>query len=239
MARRIIGGYFQSVDGVMQAPGGPEEDTTGGFRFGGWLAPLFDEGLGNQLGTMLSEPFDLLLGRRTYEIFAAHWPHMPAEDPIAAAFNRIQKYVLSRSELMSDWNGSHRLADIEAVAALKREDGPSLLIQGSLTLYSQLLAHGLLDRIITMTAPVVLGGGKRAFDETTASRTLHMVEQRVTSNAIVMTTYDVAGEVQTGSFGTPDPPSDAELARRERMMREGSTAPRDTLQAHASLTTGE
>jgi dihydrofolate reductase len=223
MGRRIIGGFFQSVDGVVQAPGGPEEDPTGGFGLGGWLAPLFHEGLGNQVNTMLSEPFDLLLGRRTYEIFAAHWPHMPPDDPIAATFNRIQKYVLSRSELRIDWKGSHRLTDVEAVAELKRQEGPSLLIQGSTTLYSQLLAHGLLDRIITMTAPVVLGRGKRAFDKTTASRTLKMVEQRVTSNGIVMTTYDVAGEVQTGSFGTPEP-SEAELARRERISREGSTA---------------
>jgi dihydrofolate reductase len=220
MGRRIIGGFFQSVDGVVQAPGGPEEDPTGGFRFGGWLAPLFDEGLGNQISALLSEPYDLLLGRRTYDIFAAHWPHISLEDPIAAAFNRIAKYVLSRSELTSDWQNSHRLADMEALAALKREDGPSLVIQGSTTLYPQLLAHGLLDRIVTMTAPLILGGGKRAFDGTSASRTLKMVEQRVTSSGIVMTTYDVAGQVKTGSFGTPEPPSEAELARRERMMRE-------------------
>jgi dihydrofolate reductase len=126
--------------------------------------------------------------------------------------------------LTSGWEGSHRLADIEAVAALKREDGPSLLIQGSSTLYPQLIALGLLDRMITMTAPIVLGRGKRAFDETTAPRALKMVEQRVTGNGIVMATYDVAGDVQTGSFGTPGP-SEAELARRERVSREGSTAP--------------
>jgi len=218
MARRIIGGFFQSVDGVVQAPGAPEEDPTGGFAFGGWLAPLFDEGLGNQVDTLLSAPYDLLLGRRTYEIFAAHWPYMPADDPIAAAFNRIAKFVLSRSELTGEWQGSRRVDGMEALAVLKREEGPDLVIQGSATLYPQLLAHGLLDRLVTMTAPVVLGQGKRAFGEGTAARGLRLVEQRVTANGIVMTTYDVAGEVGTGSFAT-QPPSAAELARRERLGR--------------------
>ena len=234
MGRRIIGGFFQSVDGVVQAPGGPDEDPTGDFELGGWLAPLFDEGLGNQVDTMLSQPYDLLLGRKTYEIFAAHWPHMPADDPIAAAFNRRRKFVLSRSELTIDWQGSQRVVDIRELATLKREEGPNLLIQGSTTLYPQLVAQGLLDRIVTMTAPVVLGHGKRAFGEATTSRALRLVEQRVTSTGIVMTTYDVAGEVETGSFATLEP-SEAELARRERMRQEGSTAPgRDATPARAA-----
>ncbi len=135
MARRIIGGVFQSIDGVMQAPGGPEEDPSGGFAFGGWFAPLFDEGLGNQIDTLFSGSFDLLLGRRTYEIFAAHWPLISADDPIAAAFNRISKYVLSSSDLPLPWRGSRRLDGIEALAALKSEDGPDLVIRGSSTLY--------------------------------------------------------------------------------------------------------
>jgi dihydrofolate reductase len=219
MARRIIGGFFQSVDGVIQAPGGPEEDPTGGFEWGGWLATLFDEGIGNQVDTLFSQPYDLLLGRRTYDIFAAHWPYQPDDDPIASTFNRITKYVLSASELTSDWQGSRRLADMDAVAALKAEDGPNLVIQGSSTLYPELLKHGLLDRLVVMTAPVVLGHGKRAFGASTAGRTLKLVEQRTSGNGIVMTTYDLDGPVQTASFASPDP-SAAELARRERLQAE-------------------
>ncbi|HZG47701.1 MAG TPA: dihydrofolate reductase family protein, partial [Allosphingosinicella sp.] len=167
MPRKIIGGFFQSVDGVMQAPGGPEENPTGGFEHGGWLATMFDEGLGNQIDSLFSQPYDLLLGRRTYEIFAAHWPYQPADDPLAATFNRIGKYVLSGSDLASNWQNSHRVADLSALAALKGEEGPNLVIQGSSTLYPQLVAEGLIDRIITMTAPVVLGRGKRAFGDGT------------------------------------------------------------------------
>ncbi|HLL30072.1 MAG TPA: dihydrofolate reductase family protein [Allosphingosinicella sp.] len=221
MGRRIIGGYFQSVDGVIQAPGGPEEDPAGGFRFGGWLAPLFDEGLGNQIETLFSEPYDLLLGRRTYEIFAAHWPYQPADDPLAATFNRISKFVLSRSKLTPGWQGTHRLAGMDALAALKAQDGPSLVIQGSATLYAQLLAHDLLDRLVTMTAPVIFGRGKRAFADGDASSSLRMVEQRVTAGGTVMTTWDVAGAVETGSFAMLEP-SAAELSRRERWAGEDS-----------------
>jgi dihydrofolate reductase len=220
MARRIIGGFFQSIDGVVQAPGGPEEDPTGGFAHGGWLATLFDEGLGNQIDTLFSQPYDLLLGRRTYDIFAAHWPYQPADDPLAAAFNRINKYVLSGSDLTSDWQNSHRLADMAALAALKEAEGPNLVIQGSSTLYPQLLEHGLIDRVVTMTVPVVLGAGKRAWGPGTPPRTLKLVEQRVSASGIVMTTYDVAGAVTTGSFAMVEP-SEAELARQERLKGEG------------------
>ena len=220
MPRKIIGGFFQSVDGVMQAPGGPEEDPTGGFRLGGWLATMFDEGLGNQIDSLFSHPYDLLLGRRTYDIFAAHWPYQPAEDPLAATFNRIAKYVLSGSELTGEWQNSHRLADLDAVAELKKGDGPNLVIQGSSTLYPQLVAAGLLDRVVTMTAPVLLGNGKRVFGQGTPARMLKIVEQRTTAGGVVMTTYDLAGEVETGSFAMIDP-SPAELARRERLKQEG------------------
>lgn len=220
MARKIIGGAFVSLDGVMQAPGGPEEDPTGGFDHGGWLTTMFDEGLGNQVDSLFSPPFDLLLGRKTYEIFAAHWPFQPEGDPIGALFERIGKYVLSRSEIELDWQGGHRLESVEALAALKREDGPNLVIQGSSTLYPQLLAHGLLDRVVVMTAPVVLGRGKRLFGEGTPARKLTLVEHRLTASGVAMTTYDVAGAVETGSFAMIDP-TPQELARREKMRREG------------------
>jgi dihydrofolate reductase len=220
MPRKIIGGAFLSMDGVMQAPGGPEEDPTGGFDYGGWLATSFDEGLGNQVDSLFSQPFDLLLGRRTYEIFAGHWPFQPMDDPIAALFARIGKYVLTSSDAPLEWEGSHRVESMDALAKLKREDGPNLVIQGSSTLYPQLLQHGLLDRLVTMTAPLALGRGKRLFGEGTPAKAFKLVEHRVTASGVAMATYDVAGEVETGSFATIDP-SPQELERRERWEREG------------------
>jgi dihydrofolate reductase len=204
----------------MQAPGGPEEDPSGGFAHGGWLATLFDEGLGKQIDSLFSQPFDLLLGRRTYDIFAAHWPYQPAEDPIASLFARIGKYVLSGSDIPLSWEGSRRLESIDAIAALKAEDGPDLVIQGSSTLYPQLMQHGLLDRLITMTAPIVLGQGKRVFGDGTVPARFKLVEHRMSAGGIAMATYDLSGEVQTGTFAMIDP-SPAELARREKRKAEG------------------
>jgi len=218
MSRRIIGGAFVSVDGVMQAPGGPEEDPTGGFPFGGWLAPLGDEGLGSQIESLFSKPFDLLLGRRTYDIFAAYWPFASPEDPIAALFARVGKHVLTRSDAPLEWQGSRRLDGLEALAALKAQDGPDLVIQGSATLYPQLIEHKLLDRLVLMTAPLLLGRGKRLFGEGGAPSGLKLVEHRVTQNGIAMATYDVGGEVETGSFAEQEP-SAPERVRRERMSR--------------------
>lgn len=216
MPRRIIGGAFLSMDGVMQAPGGPEEDPTGGFPYGGWLATMFDEGLGNQVDSLFGQPFDLLLGRRTYDIFAAHWPAFADDGEIGSLFAKVRKYVVSGSDIPLTWQGSHRLDSIEAVAPLKAEDGPNLVIQGSSTLYPQLLAHGLLDRLVTMTAPVVLGQGKRLFGDGTPARTFKLIEHRVTAGGTAMATYEPAGEVETGSFATPDP-SLEEIARREKI----------------------
>ena len=117
--RKVIGGAFISLDGVVQAPGGPDEDTTGGFAHGGWMEPLFEEAVGHQVDTLFAGDFDLLLGRRTFDIFAAHWPFMPDDDPIAAKFAKAQKYVLTGSDALLDWKGSHRLADLDALAKLR------------------------------------------------------------------------------------------------------------------------
>jgi dihydrofolate reductase len=220
MPRRIIGGAFLSMDGVMQAPGGPEEDPTGGFDHGGWLTTFFDEALGHQVDTLFTPPFDLLLGRRTYEIFAAHWPFQPMDEPIAAAFARCRKYVLTRSDMALDWQGSERVPDLDALACLKAEDGPTLVIQGSSTLYAQLLERGLLDRLVLMTAPLVLGTGKRLFGPGTPSGTFRLLEQRQSSTGILMSTYEPADPVETGSFAMIDP-SPQELARREKLQTEG------------------
>ena len=219
MPRKVIGAAFLSLDGVMQAPGGPEEDTTGGFAYGGWLEPHGDDAFAQKLGAWFAQPFDLLLGRRTYDIFAAYWPFQPKDEPIAAAFDRVGKYVLTRSTVPLEWTGSHRLGDLDALAALKEHDGPDLLIQGSSTLYPQLLARGLLDRLNLMIGPLVLGTGKRLFGEGTPPGALRLVEQAVTRKGVMMATYEPAGEVRTGSFATLEP-TEQELARR-RSMEEG------------------
>jgi dihydrofolate reductase len=178
--RRLAGAVFQSLDGVMQAPGGPTEDWTGGFPHGGWMFNLADEAVGEAIGTLFfSGPFDLLLGRKTYEIFAAYWPYVDADHPIGQAFAKAAKHVLTTSAEPLAWVNSHRLPDIGAVAALKRSDGPDLVIQGSSTLYPQLLAEGLIDRLTVMTFPVVLGQGKRLFGAGTPSGRLRMIEHLV------------------------------------------------------------
>ena len=218
--RRIIGGVFQSLDGVMQAPGGPTEDPTGGFALGGWSAMLWDEKMGQAMGGLFGNPFDLLLGRKTYEIFAAHWPYASEDDPIAPALNKAAKYVLTRSGETLEWQNSHRLPDIAAVKALKTGDGPDLLIQGSTTLYPALLAEGLIDRLFVMTFPVVVGGGKRLFGAGTPSGAFKLMAQETSTTGVIIATYEPAGEIAIGSFQHAEP-SPAERKRQERMKREG------------------
>ena len=218
MARRIIGGVFLSLDGVMQAPGGPEEDPTGGFAHGGWLTTVFDEDLGAEIDRLFDREYDLLLGRRTYDIFAAHWPYMPPDEPIAAGFAKARKYVLTGPDAPLEWEGSHRLPDIDALAALKAENGPDLVIQGSSTLYPQLLECGLLDRLTTMVTPVVLGQGKRLFGPGTPPVRFRMIEHRLSRNGIAMVTYEPASPLGSGgAFAMPQIPSPRERARRQAM----------------------
>ena len=146
--RRIVGGVFQSLDGVVQAPGNPTEDPTGGFAHGGWMPAVFDETVGRAVGDFFSGSYDLLLGRRTYDIFAAYWPYASGEGAaMGEAFNAAAKYVLTRGEQPLAWENSHRLRGIDEVAALKQGDGPKLLIQGSSTIYAALLGAGLLDQL--------------------------------------------------------------------------------------------
>ena len=216
MSRGIIGAAFISLDGVIQAPGGPTEDPSGGFEFGGWLPPIGDEGVFEQVGDLFNHPFDLLLGRRTYDIFSAYWPFQPRDNPIAAAFAECRKFVLTHSEDPLEWQGSHRLADLDALAELKAQRGPDLVIQGSSTLYPQLLQRGLLDRLTLMIFPVVLGPGKRLFGEGTPPGALDLVEHRVTPGGTMIATYEPAGPVQTGTF-MADNPSEPELVRRAKI----------------------
>jgi dihydrofolate reductase len=218
--RKINGGVFQSLDGVMQAPGGPPEDPTAGFEFGGWSATFWDDKMGQAMGGIFSAPFDLLLGRKTYEIFAAHWPYVPEDDPIGPSFTKAAKYVVTRGNDKLDWSNSHRLSNIDAVSKLKNSAGPDLLIQGSSTLYPQLLAANLIDRLMVMTFPVILGKGKRLFGSGTPASSMKLISSEVSSTGVTIATYEPAGQVPIGSFELAKP-SDAELKRRERMRREG------------------
>ena len=218
--RRIVGGIFQSLDGVMQAPGGPTEDWTQGFKLGGWSTTFWDDQMGQAMGKLFSQPFDLLLGRKTYEIFAAHWPYVGPDDPIGPAFDKANKYVLTRGSDPLDWVNSHRLSSIAEVAALKQGDGADLLIQGSTTLYPELLTQGLVDKLFLMTFPVVLGQGKRLFGPGTPSGAWKMIDHQVSTTDVVIANYEPAGAVPIGSFQMAEP-SEAEQRRQERMKREG------------------
>jgi len=218
--RKIVGGIFQSLDGVMQAPGGPSEDWTQGFTLGGWSTSFWDDQMGAAMDGLFGAPFDLLLGRKTYEIFAAHWPYVGADDPIGPMFDKAQKYVLTRGEEKLDWVNSHRLSSIAEIAALRQGDGPDLLIQGSSTLYPDLLAAGLVDTLFLMTFPVLLGQGKRLFGAGTPPGAWTMLDHQVSSTGVVIARYQPAGPIPIGSFQLKDP-SDAEQRRQERMKREG------------------
>lgn len=224
--RKVIVGAFVSLDGVMQAPGGPEEDPTGGFRFGGWVAPYVavDRTFGEEIAKLFGQPFDLLLGRRTYEIFAAHWPYAEGGpyDEIARTFNRITKYVATRRGVDLTWKGSIALRDgVEAVAKLKQESGPALVTQGSTELVHSLLAAGLVDEIRMFMFPVMLGRGKRLFNDHGQPRAFKMTYSAVSPNGLVHAIYVRDGEVRTETVGGAQNPSPAELARREKLKREG------------------
>jgi dihydrofolate reductase len=223
VARRITGAAFVSLDGVMQAPGGPTEDPTGGFDQGGWLFKIWDEGIEDTLGSLFSGDYDLLLGRRTYDIFAAYWPYAEGDNkPMGEAFDRANKYVLTRGDQDLPWQNSHRLRGIDDVAALKREDGADIIIQGSSTLYPDLLAAGLIDTLITMTFPVTLGGGKRLFGDGTPVDRLAMTDHTVTAKGAVIATYRPGGTLPPYPPEGPIPGTSEREVERQRRIDEGS-----------------
>ena len=220
--RKITVAAFVSLDGVMQAPGGPEEDPTDGFRFGGWNFPHWDEVMGEYMDDGFSRPYDLLLGRKTYDIFAAHWPYAPADDPVAVAFNACTKYVATRSDRPLTWENTVRLEGdaIAAVRDLKAGDGPDLLTQGSSDFLQSLLATDLVDEFRVMTFPVVLGRGKRLFSDHARPMGLTLSGHNTSTTGVSMATYHPDCDVKVGSFQLSDP-SPEELARRAKMAREG------------------
>lgn len=220
--RRIVGGAFLSLDGVIQGPGGPTEDMTGGFEQGGWVFKVWDEGVNDAVGALFERDFDLLLGRRTYDIFAAYWPDVEGEvAAMGEAFTRAGKYVLTRGDSPLDWANSHRMTGIDDVAALKQGDGPDLVIQGSGTIYPALLAAGLIDRLTLMTFPVTLGKGKRLFGEGMPAGLLNMIDHKVTEKGTVIATYEPGGALPPYPADAPEPSTSAREAERQRRMKEG------------------
>jgi dihydrofolate reductase len=199
--RKLVVTTFLTLDGVMQAPGGPREDESGGFAYGGWSVNYWDDRMGQVMGEAMSTPFDLVLGRRTYDIFAAHWPHA-GDDPAAKPLNDATKYVASRSRPTLEWSNSLLIEGdaAEGVAALKDQDGPELQVHGSGNLVQTLQRHRLVDVYRLWVFPLVLGSGKRLFAEGAVPGGLRLVDSSVSSTGVVIGTYEPAGEIVTGSF---------------------------------------
>jgi dihydrofolate reductase len=199
--RRLIVSTFLTLDGVMQAPGGPGEDDDGGFAHGGWSVNFWDDRMSQVMGEAMSVPFDLLLGRRTYDIFAAYWPNAP-EEAGSKPLNDATKYVASRGHPTLAWERSILIdGDVaEAIGRLKHGDGPELQVHGSGNLIQTLMAHGLVDEYRLWTFPVVIGSGKRLFADGAIPGALRLVESTVSTTGVVIGTYEPAGELVTGSF---------------------------------------
>ncbi|MBA2466774.1 MAG: dihydrofolate reductase [Sphingomonas sp.] len=234
--RKIRGSVFVSLDGVMQAPGGPSEDPTEGFQHGGWLPQFFDEDVGGAIAAFFGAEYDLLLGRRTYDIFAAYWPYVGGEATgigevfdrtgkddggavaiaMGEAFTRADKYVLTRGTPDLGWSNSHRVGSIDELRAIKANDGPDLLIQGSSTIYPALIAEGLLDRLTLMIFPVMLGQGKRLFGDGTPAKAWRKIDHQVTRSGAIIATYEPGEAIEHGWAG-PQSSSQREQARQAAM----------------------
>jgi dihydrofolate reductase len=219
--RKLIASTFVSLDGVMQAPGGPEEDPTGAFAFGGWTFNYWDGVMGRSMNGFDGKDRELVLGRRTYEIFEAYWPYQPADNPIAQTLNAAKKHVASRTLKKLHWNNSTVLSGdvIAAVTALKSEAGNVLQIIGSGNLIQTLRTASLIDEYNVWTFPVVLGRGKRLFEAGSKPGAMRLTASHASTTGVVMSTYVPAGEVSLGSFAQAEP-SAKELDRRAKLARE-------------------
>jgi dihydrofolate reductase len=215
--RNLVVSTFLTLDGVMQAPGGPEEDPAGGFEHGGWSVNYWDDAMGAWMGKAFETPFDLLLGRKTYEIFAAHWPHA-RDQPGAAELNSARKYVASRTLDSVEWENSTLLeGDVpEAVARIKQEDGREIQVHGSSDLLQTLLRTNLVDEFRLMFFPIVLGSGKRLFGEGAMPAGFELAESQASSTGVLMTTYQRAELREPGSFAL-ETPTEAEIERRRQL----------------------
>ena len=219
--RKLIVSTFASLDGIMQAPGRPEEDPTGGFTLGGWMFGYGDESMDISASGFDGKDRELVLGRKTYEIFEAYWPYQPNDHPIAKTLNAAKKYVASRTLTMLHWNNSTLLHGdvVSAIIALKTQPGPDLQIIGSGNLLQTLQAAALIDEYNVWTFPVVLGRGKRLFGETAKPTALRLVRSQLSTTGVVMSTYEPGGDIRPGSFASAEP-SAKELDRRKKMADE-------------------
>ncbi|MEX0616260.1 MAG: dihydrofolate reductase family protein [Candidatus Woykebacteria bacterium] len=198
--RKIVVLTFLTLDSVMQAPGGPEEDTSGGFKYGGWTVSYSDDFLGEVMTEQMSKPFELLLGRKTFEIFADYWPDHEDDWP---GVNKTTKYVVSHNDIKLPWENSVLIKDdvVSEIKKLKEEDGPDLQVYGSGNLVQTLLKHDLVDQFWLKTFPITLGSGKRLFGEGTVPAAFKLLESKTSPNGVVIANYARDGEVKNGSFG--------------------------------------
>jgi dihydrofolate reductase len=197
--RKIIVLTFITLDGVMQAPGGPTEDTSGNFLYGGWTVPYFDDFLGQVMAEQMGKPFDLLLGRKTFEIFASYWPQHPEEGP---GINKATKYVASNTLTRHEWSPTVILKGnvAEEIRKLKQQNGPDLQVHGSGNLIQTLLAQDLVDELWLKIFPVTLGKGKRLFDSGTIPASFALEDSKTSPMGVMVANFKRAGEVKTGSF---------------------------------------
>lgn len=218
--RKLVVSTFTALDGVMQAPGGPEEDPTGGFKYGGWSFNYWDELMGQVMTDSMKEPFELLLGRRTYEIFAAHWPFIK-DDLVANLFNKINKYVVSESLDKVEWDNSVPIKEdvVNKIKELKNSDGSELQVHGSSNLIQTLIKNNLIDEFRLWIFPLVIGNGKKLFGEGTIPSNLKLINTKVSSTGVIISAYIPDGEIKTGSFAL-DNPTEAEIKRRKKLKEE-------------------
>ncbi len=200
--RKIIVLSFISLDGVMQAPGGPEEDTSGGFKYGGWTVPYFDDFSGKIMGEQISGSFDLLLGKKTYDIFAAYWPKQSTDNPVTEPFNKARKFVASHTPFEPTWENSTVLTGevVEQLKTLKSQDGPDLQVHGSGNFIQTLFQNDLVDEMWLKIFPVTLGPGKKLFAEGTIPAAFKLIDSKVSLLGVIFANYKRDGEVKTGSF---------------------------------------
>jgi dihydrofolate reductase len=195
---------FVTLDGVMQAPGGPEEDTADGFKYGGWQVSVpMDETMGKMLGDIMSSPFELLLGKKTYDIFAGYWPHAKTDQNVALPFNSTKKYVVTHDSFKPEWNNSFNVTGDVAkeIQKLKEEDGPNLWVWGSGNLIQTLLKHHLIDEVRVWIYPLTIGSGKKLFAEGTQPQEFKVIESQISKTGVVLATYAPGGPFKTGTIG--------------------------------------
>jgi len=219
--RKLIVSTHITLDGVMQAPGAPEEDPSDGFTYGGWSFNYWDDMMRQITTESMEKPFELLLGRKTYEIFAAHWPYVK-NDPTADVLNKVKKYVVSRALSEASWSNSTLVKGdaVQEVRNLKKQKGPEIRVLGSSNLIQMLLKHGLIDEFQLWIFPVTIGKGKRLFGEGTQPASLKLIDCKTSTSGVIIATYEPSGRIKLGSFAL-DNPSEAEVKRRKRLAVEG------------------